>query len=80
MLDKNNIHGNADVVCDLDLQVFTTDCNVPEVVCTCCSKCCSDTDATCNADNTLANYEASFESGYSREGYALNLQAFTPAN
>lgn len=80
MLDKNSLHGSADEVCALNLQVFTTDCHVPEIVCTCCSKCCSDDDESCNSDNTLANYEASFETGYSRDGYDLEPEHFVPAN
>lgn len=80
MLDKNSIHGDADIICDLNLLVMTTDCEVPEVVCTCCSKCCADDDLACNSDNELANYEGSLERGYSRDTYALNVEHVVPAN
>jgi len=79
MLDKNSIHGDGDKVCGLNLDIFTSDCEDPEVVCTCCSKCCEDQDEDCNADNELYNYEASFETGYTQDGYDLDPQEFVPA-
>lgn len=80
MLDKNSIQGDLDeVLCDLDLEIFTSDCKLPEVVCTCCSICCSDDDDSCNAGYLLVNYEASIETEYSRDGYDLNPERFVPA-
>ena len=80
MLDKNSINGDADQMCSPKLEVFTADCLLPEVVCTCCSTCCEDDDKDCNSNNDLANYDASFESGYARDGYELNPEKFVPAN
>lgn len=80
MLDKNSIHGDVDeVLCDLSIQVLTSDCTLPEVVCACCSQCCNDNDDSCNADYSLANYESSLETGYTRDGYVLNPETFVPA-
>ena len=80
MLDKNSLQGDIDeVFCDKKLEVLTSDCKPPEVVCTCCSKCCSDDNDSCNADYSIAQYDASLETGYTREGYDLNPEHFVPA-
>jgi hypothetical protein len=74
MLDKNSLHGDVDAIfcAKKKLEVLTSDCKLPEVQCSCCSKCCSDDNDSCNADYALGQLDASLETGYKQEGYDLN--------
>jgi hypothetical protein len=72
MIEKNNIQGSADGVCGFpDVQlVFIADCagSSPEVTCTCCTECCSDSVATCNDQAWLSDSNPIWELGYTRQG------------
>jgi Leucine rich repeat len=62
-LDHNRLTGPVpDPVCELDIDVFTTDCGVPSegvkpaVDCPCCTKCCLANVATCDTRDWSAKY------------------------
>ena len=60
-LEGNRLTGGADNVCPVEPAIFSTDCLTSELVCECCSECCSGSRGSCVPGNGLppANDECS---------------------
>jgi hypothetical protein len=80
-LDNNNLVGNVAELCRLptfqlprpfpDLEgreLITADCGgtVPQIVCGCCTSCCSDDDPNCNTNTEIPNLDPTWEASYNR--------------
>ena len=73
LLDKNNIVGDANVVCQTSnrdggesrLDTFVSDCK-SELDCSCCTLCCEDKDVSCNAYDWKGNLDPIREYQYQR--------------
>lgn len=70
MLSDNSFTGSLEGICDktLNPSVFVADCN-GEVVCSCCTKCCIDTDETCSEMEAIPNLDPVWKNSFEREFY-----------
>lgn len=67
MVDRNNVTGSLEYVCDLDdIALVMADCG--EVTCDCCDPCCDD-ETDCHDYDLVANLDPTWESGYERKFY-----------
>lgn len=83
LLDGNDLTGNADVICNdatINITHFVADCAEPdpEITCSCCTLCCSDSNATCNNFDWHVNLDPIWEYGYRRVVYSFS-QNLLPA-
>jgi hypothetical protein len=83
LIDGNSIRGNADLICetkDIHLSHFSADCypgedgSPPEIKCSCCTKCCLDSDPNCNNFEWTSNYDPSWTYGFVRPSYHFSIQ------
>jgi Leucine-rich repeat (LRR) protein len=73
LLDNNTITGSTTLACDKDSDlVVSSDCEgkQPELNCSCCKKCCSDSDPACSDGKFLAQYDPVWEQSYHRRNYS----------
>jgi len=74
LLDDNNLSGGANNnVCehDLALTTFIADCSEMGE-CECCTKCCTDADATCNAVTWFSGLDPVATGNYKRDNYLFH--------
>jgi hypothetical protein len=83
LLDNNEFSGSADVICldqRLDITHFVADCGAPnpEIVCSCCTVCCHDSNATCNNLDWDVNLDPIWEYGFDRVVYSFSQNVLPP--
>ncbi|KAG7350876.1 RHS repeat-associated core domain containing protein [Nitzschia inconspicua] len=85
LLDGNDIGSTADVICADDsrkkITHFIADCARPnpEIVCSCCTLCCSDSNTTCNSFDWRINLDPIWEYGFRRVVYKFSQNVLPPA-
>lgn len=73
LLEQNNVSGGALSMCnapDMSVRTFVSDCS--ETGCECCSKCCLDSDPTCNDHIWFAQQDPVSNYLYQRVSYKFN--------
>lgn len=75
MLNDNSLTGSVDGICSKGIvpSVFIADCS-GEVTCSCCSKCCVDTDDACNAMEEIATLDPVWENSFERKFYEFGSE------
>jgi Leucine-rich repeat (LRR) protein len=87
-LDRNNLSGSLAPLCKLPAfkeslgdadgtKLLTADCGGedPEVVCDCCTICCSDLDQDCNKNTAIPKMDPTWEASYNRIYFILGDEA-----
>lgn len=79
LLEQNKLQGNADVICSFqntEIDKFVADCGEGDnhtIGCSCCTECCNQGDAECNAYDWKGNLDPIWEYGFKRERYSYDL-------
>ncbi|KAL3786582.1 hypothetical protein ACHAW5_004747 [Stephanodiscus triporus] len=83
LIDDNSLTGDTNDMCAHEIEYFVSDCashpaNGVEIVCSCCTLCCHDENATCNDADWLANPEGIWETGYNRIFWHFEAGSISP--
>jgi hypothetical protein len=86
-LDRNDLSGSLAHLCDLpafkepmgdETKLLIADCGGgdPEIVCECCTICCSSLDQDCNKNTAIPKMNPTWEASYNRIYFILGDEAF----
>lgn len=85
LLDGTSLSGTADVICTeptINTTFFSSDCAPPdpEITCSCCHLCCSDTNTTCNNFDWNVNLDGIWEYDFQRVVYKFSQNLLPDAS